>query len=154
MSQALEKAHSPCLSLSPMCSPFAEVKAYIQGNTLASRKKVMPIIKDCLKDWEIRAVHCGTLEDLGDLEDQFSSSCSPVTDHDSERHTASQRCRLAAEDCGTEEDSFVPPTPMNSLVEGCPLDRGLPRVSAEAVLERFREVADEVCTEDRPPHGQ
>ncbi|KAJ8354637.1 hypothetical protein SKAU_G00222040 [Synaphobranchus kaupii] len=149
MSRALEKAHRPCLNLSPMCSPCAEVKAYRQGNTLASRKKVMPIIKDRLKEWERRAVHCSALEDLGELEDQFDYSCGPVTDDDSrsQRRTASQH---DAEEPGMEEDSLVPPTPMNSLVEGCPLDSGLPRVSAEAILERFRQATDEAYTEDRP----
>ncbi|KAG5856527.1 hypothetical protein ANANG_G00008880 [Anguilla anguilla] len=156
MSRALEKAHSPCLNLSPMCSPCAEVKAYLQGNALASRKEMMPVIRDCLKDWGRRSVHCSNPEDLGELEEQFGSSCGPVTDDESRARpgTASRRYRLFAEESGMEEDSLVPPTPMNSLVEGCPLDRGLPRVSAEAVLERFREVTDEARTEDRPPRGQ
>ncbi|XP_061103354.1 exopolyphosphatase PRUNE1 [Conger conger] len=145
MSRALEKAHSPCFNLSPICSPCAQVKAYLQGNTLASRKTMMPIITDCLKDWGRRAVHGGIPED------RFSSSCGPVMDDDSrpQHHTASQHCRRAAEDSGME-DSLVPPTPMNSLVEGCPLDGGLPRVSAEAVLQRFREVTAELCSEERP----
>ncbi|KAJ8398451.1 hypothetical protein AAFF_G00427060 [Aldrovandia affinis] len=145
MSQALEEANNPCLNLSPMCSPLTEVKAYLQGNTVASRKKVMPIIKDFLVDRGRRAVHCGDLEDLGELEE----------DHSRPRyHTASQHRWRATEDPGMEEGSCVPPTPMNSLVEGCPLDSGLPRMSAEAVLERFREVTVEEGMEHRPQHGQ
>ncbi|XP_036395411.1 exopolyphosphatase PRUNE1 [Megalops cyprinoides] len=134
LSQALENAHNPCLNLSPMSSPYDKIKAYLQGNTLASRKKVIPIIKDFLKDRERRAVHCGNLEDLLVLEDQFNPSCAGGP--------------------GMEEDSNVPPTPMNSLVEGCPLDSGLPRVSAEAVLERFREVSDKDMTENKVPGGK
>ncbi|KAI1886017.1 hypothetical protein AGOR_G00209710 [Albula goreensis] len=154
MSLALEKANSPCLNLSPVCSPYTEIRAYCQGNTLASRKKVMPIIKDFLSDQERGAMHCGNPEDLGDLEEQFKTSCSPVTGFSTRQCMATRHHRHAADGSGMEEDSLVPPTPMNSLVEGCPLDRGLPRVSAEAVLERFREVADEECREDRPMQGQ
>ena len=44
-------------------------------------------------------------------------------------------CRDEEEEEG--EDSQFPPTPMNSLVEGCPLDNGLPRISAQALEEKF-----------------
>ncbi|KAJ8290091.1 hypothetical protein GJAV_G00008610 [Gymnothorax javanicus] len=157
MSRALEKTHSPYLNLSLMWSPIAEVRAYLQGNSLVSRKKVMPVIEDCLKCWERRAVQRGDHEeDLEELEDMLGPSCDPVMDDKPQPwyNTASLHYRLPAEYYGMEEDSLVPPPPMNSLVEGCPLDRGLPRVSAEAVLERFREVSDEACTEDRLSCGQ
>lgn len=112
MSQALEQARNPSLTLSPMSSPHPHLRAYLQGNTLASRKKVLPIIKDFLRDRERRAGYCGNTQDIsGDAE--------------------------------IEEDSMVPPTPMNSLVEGCPLDNGLPRISAEALVEKFGKMADE-----------
>lgn len=72
-----------------------------EGNTLASRKKLLPIMKDFLKgrDGDGR---------LGDEE---------------------------------EEESQVPPTPMNSLVEGCPLDDGLPRISASDLEEKFSKMS-------------
>lgn len=41
-----------------------------------------------------------------------------------------------------EEECRVPPTPMNSLVEGCPLDGGLPRISAHDLEEKFSKMAD------------
>lgn len=41
-----------------------------------------------------------------------------------------------------EEESQVPPTPMNSLVEGCPLDDGLPHISAQDLEEKFSKMAD------------
>lgn len=40
-----------------------------------------------------------------------------------------------------DEDTPMPPTPMNSLVDGCPLDRGLPKLSAEAIFEKFNSMA-------------
>lgn len=68
---------------------------------MASRKKVLPIVKDFLteRDEDIRP---------GDAE--------------------------------YEEDSQVPPTPMNSLVDGCPLDDGLPHISAQDLEEKFRKM--------------
>lgn len=70
----------------------------VSGNTLASRKKVLPLVKDFLAQCEC----C-----LGDEE---------------------------------EEESVVPPTPMNSLVDGCPLDEGLPRITAEDLQDKFRQM--------------
>ncbi|XP_036371924.1 exopolyphosphatase PRUNE1-like [Megalops cyprinoides] len=147
VSQALERAQNPCLNLSPMSSPYADVKAYIQGNTLASRKKVLPIVKDFLREWERRTTRCGDLDDLDELEDQFDPSRSPGVDDDTRprRYSASRQRRpgaVAAEDSGPDEDAQVPPTPMNSLVEGCPLDNGMPRISAEAILEKFSKMAE------------
>ncbi|XP_041708972.2 exopolyphosphatase PRUNE1 [Coregonus clupeaformis] len=121
MSQALEQARNPSLSLSPMSSPYSDIKAYLQGNTLASRKKVLPIIKDFLRDREGSAVHCGNLEESYEA----------------------PRQRACTEDAGIEEDSHFPPTPMNSLVEGCPLDNGLPKISAEALTEKFSNMASQ-----------
>ena len=112
ISQSLEQARNPSLSLCPMSSPYPHIKAYLQDNTLASRKKVLPIIKDYLRDRERRGGCCGNAEDI-------------------------------AGEAGMDEDSMVPPTPMNSLVEGCPLDNGLPRISAEALVEKFSKLANE-----------
>ncbi|XP_048849547.1 exopolyphosphatase PRUNE1 isoform X1 [Brienomyrus brachyistius] len=154
VSQALDKAQNPCLNLSPMSSPYADVKAYLQGNTLASRKKVLPIIKDFLREWERRTVHCGDVEDL-ELEDQFDPSRSPSMDDETRtrRYSASRQHRAAAEDIGAEEDCQVPPTPMNSLVEGCPLDNGLPKISPEAILEKFSKMANPEATEGKEVSG-
>lgn len=41
-----------------------------------------------------------------------------------------------------EEESRVPPTPMNSLVEGCPLDNGLPHISAQDLEDMVSKMAD------------
>ncbi|KAG7282970.1 hypothetical protein CRUP_028487 [Coryphaenoides rupestris] len=107
MSQALEQAYNPALSLSPISSPHSHIQAYLQGNTQASRKKVLPIIKDFLSEREQDGYRGGQ----GEEEE--------------------------------EEDSQFPPTPMNSLVEGCPLDNGLPRISAQALEEKFSKMADQ-----------
>uniref|UniRef100_A0A3Q3MZ86 Prune exopolyphosphatase n=1 Tax=Mastacembelus armatus TaxID=205130 RepID=A0A3Q3MZ86_9TELE len=96
--QYLEQARNPALNLCPVSSPYPHISAYQQGNNLASRKKVLPIVKDFLKERD------------GD-------------------------CRLG--DVEEDEESQVPPTPMNSLVEGCPLDNGLPHISAQDLEEKF-----------------
>lgn len=104
----LEQAHNPALSLCPISCPHPHITAYQQGNSLASRKKLLPIVKDFLKERD----GDGCLGDsrLGDVEE--------------------------------EEESRVPPTPMNSLVEGCPLDDGLPHISAQDLEEKFSKMAD------------
>ena len=82
----------------------------LKGNSLASRKKLLPIVKDFLKERD---------EDgrLGDT-------------------------RLGEEEEEEEEESRAPPTPMNSLVEGCPLDDGLPHISAQDLEDKFSKMAD------------
>ncbi|XP_029360413.1 exopolyphosphatase PRUNE1 [Echeneis naucrates] len=102
VSQYLEQACNPALNLCPISSPHPQVSAYHQGNTLASRKKVLPIIKDFLRE------RCGDSY-LGDVE---------------------------------EEESGVPPTPMNSLVDGCPLDNGLPYISTQDLEEKVSKMAN------------
>ncbi|KAJ3598202.1 hypothetical protein NHX12_001713 [Muraenolepis orangiensis] len=109
MSQALEQARNPALSLCPISTPHSHIKAYLQGNTQASRKKLLPIVKDFLKERE-------------------QDGCRGNQDKEEEEE---------------EEDSQFPPTPMNSLVEGCPLDNGLPRISAQALEEKFSKMADQ-----------
>lgn len=101
VSQYLEQARNPALSLRPISSPHPHILAYQQGNSLASRKKILPIMKDFLKEQD------------GGVEEE------------------------------EEEAARVPPTPMNSLVEGCPLDDGLPRINAQDLEEKFSKmVAD------------
>lgn len=133
MSKALEKAKNPSLELKPLSSPYPDVKAFIQGNTLASRKKVMPIITDFLKEKERREAQCMNMEDL-DLDDDSNQDQSDCL-----------------EDAGIEDDTRVPPTPMNSLVEGCPLDNGLPKISPEALVEKVSKMAS---MEDTSPEEQ
>ncbi|GCB84375.1 hypothetical protein scyTo_0024924 [Scyliorhinus torazame] len=96
-----------------MESPCADITAYRQGNGLASRKKVLPIVRDLLKAWEGPAGVCRAWGE-----------------------------RLAEEAC-RDEEGCLPPTPMNSLVEGCPLDAGLPKLTPEAILEKFNKMATE-----------
>ncbi|XP_030640055.1 exopolyphosphatase PRUNE1 [Chanos chanos] len=134
--RALEKARNPNLNLCPLSSPYSDVKAYHQGNTLASRKKVLPIIKDFLKDWERRTAQGEKFEDVDELEDDMA------------------QCTADAEDVGIEEDSQVPPTPMNSLVEGCPLDNGLPKISAEALVEKFSKITNRDDPDNVSTEGQ
>ncbi|TSK16104.1 Exopolyphosphatase PRUNE1 [Bagarius yarrelli] len=123
--KALEKARNPNLNLIPMSSPYTDVKAYTQGNTLASRKKVLPIILDFLKDRERK------MEQLEDLE---------LEDESTQEQGNSQQC---CEDTAMEEDTGVPPTPMNSLVEGCPLDNGLPKINTDVLVEKVRKIVSE-----------
>lgn len=105
----LEQAHNPALKLCPISSLHPHISAYQQGNSLASRKKLLPIIKDCLKERDAG----GCLGDgrLADAEEE-------------------------------EEESRFPPTPMNSLVDGCPLDGGLPHISAQELEDKFNKMAD------------
>lgn len=44
-----------------------------------------------------------------------------------------------------EEDPPLPPTPMNSLVDECPLNLGLPKLSAEAVFEKCSQISLSQC---------
>ncbi|ROJ29326.1 Exopolyphosphatase PRUNE1 [Anabarilius grahami] len=136
MSKALEKAKTPSLDLKPMSSPYLDVKAYKQGNTLASRKKVMPIITDFLKDRERKVAQSENIEDLY------------LDDDSNQDQSDSQQC---TEDAGIEDDTPFPPTPMNSLVEGCPLDNGLPKISPEVLVEKVTKMAS---MEDTSPEGQ
>ncbi|KAK5873412.1 hypothetical protein PBY51_018455 [Eleginops maclovinus] len=98
----LEQACSPALQLCPIRSPHPHISAYQQGNTLASRKKLLPLVKDFLSERERVGFH-------GDA----------------------------------EEESRFPPTPMNSLVDGCPLDGGgPPTLSAQDLQDQFSRMAD------------
>lgn len=40
-----------------------------------------------------------------------------------------------------EEEPPLPPTPMNSLVDECPLDQGLPKLSAEVIFEKCSQIS-------------
>ncbi|XP_029880409.1 exopolyphosphatase PRUNE1 [Aquila chrysaetos chrysaetos] len=95
--RVLEEATTPSLHLQPLPSPWSCVGAYAQGNTLASRKKVLPILWAAL----------GGPGAAG----------------------------------GLEEEVVPPPTPMNSLVEECPLAQAVPPLCPQDVLERVSRIA-------------
>uniref|UniRef100_A0A8C0GRV7 Prune exopolyphosphatase 1 n=1 Tax=Chelonoidis abingdonii TaxID=106734 RepID=A0A8C0GRV7_CHEAB len=111
----LECANNPPLDLSPLGSLYPNICAYHQGNTVASRKKVLPILKDFLREQD----SCGTTR--------------PEGRRDPARYPRHGDALL-------EDDAPLPPTPMNSLVDECPLDRGLPKLSAEAIFEKFSHI--------------
>ncbi|XP_064588666.1 exopolyphosphatase PRUNE1 [Zonotrichia leucophrys gambelii] len=95
--RALEEATTPSLLLRPLPSPWPSVAAYAQGNAVATRKKVLPILRAAL----------GGLGAAG----------------------------------GPEEEVVPPPTPMNSLVEECPLAQAVPPLCPQDVLERVSRIA-------------
>ncbi|KAM7029051.1 LOW QUALITY PROTEIN: exopolyphosphatase PRUNE1 [Acridotheres tristis] len=95
--RALEEATTPSLLLQLLPSPWASVAAYAQGNAVAARKKVLPILRAAL----------GGLGAAG----------------------------------GPEEEVVPPPTPMNSLVEECPLAQAVPPLCPQDVLERVSRIA-------------
>ncbi|XP_002194147.5 exopolyphosphatase PRUNE1 [Taeniopygia guttata] len=95
--RALEEATTPSLLLRPLPSPWPCVAAYAQGNAVAARKKVLPILRAAL----------GGLGAAG----------------------------------GPEEEVVPPPTPMNSLVEECPLAQAVPPLCPQDVLERVSRIA-------------
>lgn len=95
--RALEEATTPSLLLQLLPSPWASVAAYAQGNAVATRKKVLPILRAAL----------GGLGAAG----------------------------------GPEEEVVPPPTPMNSLVEECPLAQAVPPLCPQDVLERVSRIA-------------
>uniref|UniRef100_A0A3B4WT58 Prune exopolyphosphatase 1 n=1 Tax=Seriola lalandi dorsalis TaxID=1841481 RepID=A0A3B4WT58_SERLL len=101
INHALLDTRSPALCLSPASSPYKDVLAYHQGNTLASRRKVLPVLTHLLSDWWNRALG---VEDHGNVEEDYGGRMMP------------------------------PPPPMNSLVDGCPLDGSF---NQEALLEKF-----------------
>lgn len=82
----LDQAQNPALDLRPISCVHPHVDAYHQGNTTASRKKLLPLLKDFL--WT------------------------------------------------RDQDLVVPPTPANSLIEGCPLDQGLDPHELQTRLNR------------------
>ncbi|XP_040267374.1 exopolyphosphatase PRUNE1 [Bufo bufo] len=164
VSKVLEEATTPCLELSPIsCHYCNHVTGYSQGNTAASRKKVLPILKDFLRRRDsgenggppmqsFREGYKGPSElTEGNVED-YSEGSEQLGDPEEQPDNVDicggdgTKCkgygsgfRRQMEDGLDEENSF-PPTPMNSLVEGCPLDRGLPKLTAEAILERISRI--------------
>ncbi|XP_069806504.1 exopolyphosphatase PRUNE1 [Dendropsophus ebraccatus] len=166
VSKVLEEATTPSLELSLLpCHHCNHITAYSQGNVVASRKKVLPILKDFLKKRESGESGGRPMQSFQEAEDYKGHA--EFTEHNVEDNSESIEqlgdfgeqpdnpdvyggdgskgkgygagFRRQMEDGLDEENSF-PPTPMNSLVEGCPLDRGLPKLTAEAILERINRI--------------
>ncbi|KAM9310076.1 exopolyphosphatase PRUNE1 isoform 2-T2 [Pholidichthys leucotaenia] len=98
VSRYLEQSQSPALNLRSHGAVHPYILAYHQGNSVASRKKVLPIVRDFLRTWD------GGPADVD------------------------------------VEEAPVPPTPMNSLVEGSPLDGGLPPISSQDLERRISQM--------------
>nr|XP_033779047.1 exopolyphosphatase PRUNE1 [Geotrypetes seraphini] len=154
---ALECSENPELQLSPLPSPYCDLQAYNQGNTFASRKKVLPVLKHLLSSGElVSAMQLGGAESSNPRKEAHRSCCSRTAgdqlpegygpleeagrDLTEEAELGCQGYRKQPDDPLLDEETPLPPTPMNSLVEGCPLDRGLPKLTAEAFLEKLNQI--------------
>ncbi|XP_006232947.1 exopolyphosphatase PRUNE1 isoform X2 [Rattus norvegicus] len=127
----LEQSTSPALKLTPIPSISAHLQAYLQGNTQVSRKKLLPVLQEALSAYlDSMRTPAGQLEAaLGMSREQ--------ADKELDKASNSLIAGLSQDD----EDPPLPPTPMNSLVDECPLDQGLPKLSAEAVFEKCSQIS-------------
>ncbi|XP_021563421.1 exopolyphosphatase PRUNE1 isoform X3 [Carlito syrichta] len=126
----LEHSHSPSLKLTPLPSTHPNLQAYHQGNTQISRKKLLPLLQEALSAYfDSMKIPSGQPEIVGMSKEQ--------ADKESDRASNSLISGLSQD----EEDPPLPPTPMNSLVDECPLDQGLPKLSAEAVFEKCSQIS-------------
>ncbi|XP_053134264.1 exopolyphosphatase PRUNE1 isoform X2 [Hemicordylus capensis] len=159
--QALERSSHPSLDLSPLTSPFPTVLAYDQGNATASRKKVLPIVRGFLRQWgqQDPARPAMQPEGRGSRCHEAGSEPKGSSGRGAESHGVEcgstggkdpTKCHRMGEDLA-DEDALLPPTPMNSLVDECPLDQGLPKLSAEAVFEKFNRIAMARSSPDGSP---
>ncbi|XP_008582667.1 PREDICTED: protein prune homolog [Galeopterus variegatus] len=131
----LEHSHSPSLKLTPAPSTHPNLQAYLQGNTQVSRKKLLPLLQEALSAYfDSTKIPSGQPETVGISREQV--------DKDLDRASNSLISRLSQD----EEDPPLPPTPMNSLVDECPLDQGLPKLSAEAIFEKCSQISLSQCT--------
>ncbi|XP_074469842.1 exopolyphosphatase PRUNE1-like isoform X1 [Sebastes fasciatus] len=135
ISHALLNSQSPSLCLSPVISPYKDILAYHQGNALASRRKLLPVLNHFLSERR-------ELEEQLDQSEVTTCDTFPVSRDDPRHHRRRLQVQLGAEDCGNlEEDSrMTPSAPRNCLVEGCLLDGGF---NQEALLEKFRRMERE-----------
>uniref|UniRef100_A0A4X2L3L7 DHHA2 domain-containing protein n=1 Tax=Vombatus ursinus TaxID=29139 RepID=A0A4X2L3L7_VOMUR len=127
--EALECSRCPPLNLTPAPSHHPNLRAYFQGNALASRKKVLPILRDAL--WG----HPGAMKTPSGTPGPEGCSQEQMDDELGKAINT-----LIPEMCRDDEEPVLPPTPMNSLVDECPLDRGLPKLSAEAIFEKCSQI--------------
>ncbi|XP_021121575.1 exopolyphosphatase PRUNE1 isoform X4 [Heterocephalus glaber] len=125
---ALERSHSPMLKLTPFPAAYPNLQAYLQGNTQASRKKLLPLLQEALTAYsESMKIPAG----------QPEAASSEQVDKGLDRAGSTLTPGLSQD----EDDPPLPPTPMNSLVDECPLDQGLPKLSAEAVFEKCSQIS-------------
>nr|AAC95291.2 PRUNEM1 [Mus musculus] len=127
----LERSTSPPLKLTPIPSTSPNLQAYHQGNTQVSRKKLLPVLQEALSAYLDSAKMAS-----GQSEVAVGMSREQV-DKDLDKASNSLILWLSQD----EEDPPLPPTPMNSLVDECPLDQGLPKFSAEAVFEKCSQIS-------------
>nr|XP_012622957.1 protein prune homolog isoform X4 [Microcebus murinus] len=126
----LESSHSPSLKLTPAPSTHPNLQAYLQGNTQVSRKKLLPLLQEALSVYfDSMKIPSGQSETVVVSKEQV--------DKELDRASNSLIPGLSQD----EEDPPLPPTPMNSLVDECPLDQGLPKLSAEAVFEKCSQIS-------------
>lgn len=127
----LERSTSPPLKLTPIPSTSPNLQAYHQGNTQVSRKKLLPVLQEALSAYLDSAKMAS-----GQSEVAVGMSREQV-DKELDKASNSLISGLSQD----EEDPPLPPTPMNSLVDECPLDQGLPKFSAEAVFEKCSQIS-------------
>nr|XP_026259736.1 exopolyphosphatase PRUNE1 isoform X3 [Urocitellus parryii] len=128
--EVLERSHSPPLKLTPVPNTHPNLQAYLQGNTQVSRKKLLPLLQEALSTYfDSTKIPSGQPETVGVSREQV--------DKDLDRAGHALISGLSQD----EEDPPLPPTPMNSLVDECPLDQGLPKLSAEAVFEKCSQIS-------------
>ncbi|XP_051013652.1 exopolyphosphatase PRUNE1 [Acomys russatus] len=125
----LEQSTSPPLKLTPIPTISPNLQAYLQGNTQVSRKKLLPVLQEALSAHFDLKTASGRSEVAGVSRAQ--------EDKDLDRAGNALVSGLSQD----EEDPPLPPTPMNSLVDECPLDLGLPKLSAEAVFEKCSQIS-------------
>ncbi|KAL1772336.1 prune-like isoform X1 [Sigmodon hispidus] len=126
----LERSTSPPLKLTPIPSVSPDLQAYVQGNTQVSRKKLLPVLQEALSAYfDSAKIPSGQPEVVGLSREQ--------ADNELDRAGNSLISGLSQD----EEEPPLPPTPMNSLVDECPLDQGLPKLSAEAVFEKCTQIS-------------
>ncbi|XP_012903401.1 exopolyphosphatase PRUNE1 isoform X2 [Mustela putorius furo] len=131
----LERSHSPSLKLTPAPSAHPHLQAYLQGNTQISRKKLLPLLQEALSAYfESMRIPSGQPDTEG--------VCREQADKELDRAGNSLFPGLSQD----EEEPPLPPTPMNSLVDECPLDQGLPKLSAEAIFEKCSQISQSQST--------
>ncbi|XP_048213938.1 exopolyphosphatase PRUNE1 isoform X2 [Perognathus longimembris pacificus] len=126
----LERSHSPALKLTSLPSTHPNLQAYLQGNTQVSRKKLLPLLQEALSAYfDSMKIPSGQPE------------TAPVSREQMDKELDRACSTLISGLSQDEEDPPLPPTPMNSLVDECPLDQGLPKLSAEAVFEKCSQIS-------------
>ncbi|XP_004716663.1 exopolyphosphatase PRUNE1 isoform X1 [Echinops telfairi] len=126
----LERSHSPPLKLTSIPSTHSNLQAYLQGNTQVSRKKFLPLLQETLSAY---------LDSMKIPAGQSEVMDVPRQQVHKEMNRESKSLNLGVSQ--DEEDPPLPPTPMNSLVDDCPLDQGLPKLSAEAIFEKCNQIS-------------